>query len=230
MPTKIKSRAKAKPAARKPIHSKPKTRTKAKAAPARARSAPKSAPKQAAKPPRQHAPRPAALPDDEAFELPQTAPASPADYPEKVRFILGVLDDMKAIDVDVYWVNAKTILADYFVICSGSSSTHTSSLADAVYLKCKEHGWPLGRLEGDANPTWKILDYGDVVLHVFLPETRDFYKLEEIWGEGQKSRGAPVDGETVLEHLARSHPRAGSGATSALKRRRSAAKAASTRA
>ena len=76
----------------------------------------------------------------------------------------------------------------------------------------------LGRMEGQDNPSWKILDYGDVVLHVFLPETREFYKLEEIWGEG-RHLVVPDKSEPIIERLL-DHPRAGSGATNALKRRR----------
>lgn len=191
----------------------------------------KSAAKLVTKPKTKARPQPAraAVHDSEIDDVVQTAtltePAAPGEYPEKVRFILEVLDDMKALDVEVYHVVEKTILADYFLVCTGGSSTHTSALADEVYLKCKGKGWPLGRLEGDANPSWKILDYGDVVLHIFLEETRAFYKLEEIWGEGPKSKGAVSSVESQMDRLMRTHPRAGSGATSALKRRRGAARA-----
>jgi ribosome-associated protein len=150
--------------------------------------------------------------------MPQTT-----NYPQKVQFILEVLDDMKSQDVDIYQVVAKTILADYFIICSGSSSTHTRAIADEVHLRCKSQGWMLGRMEGSDNPSWKILDYGDVVLHVFLPDTRSYYKLEEIWGEG-KDPGPEGPTETVFEKLAARartrRPKA--GATAELKKRRSA--------
>lgn len=143
-------------------------------------------------------------------------------YPPKVKFILDVLDDMQAIDVEVYHVVARMVLTDYFIVCSGSSSTHTGALAGEVHKRCKTKGWMLGRLEGDDNPSWKILDYGEVVVHVFLPETRDYYKLEEIWGGG-RPESPPEESAPVFEKILK-HPRAGAGATQALKKRRGTAK------
>ncbi len=227
-----------------PMKSKKPAKPKSTAKPARKRAAPKPPARKSGKAPGAKPaaklvtkPKPKARPqparavvynpeiDDVVGAAALAEPAAPGEYPEKVRFILEVLDNMKALDVEVYHVVEKTILADYFLVCTGGSSTHTSALADEVYLKCKGKGWPLGRLEGDANPSWKILDYGDVVLHIFLEETRAFYKLEEIWGEGPKSKGAVSSVESQMDRLMRTHPRAGSGATSALKRRRGAARA-----
>lgn len=148
--------------------------------------------------------------------------AASTQYPEKVQFILEVLDDLKSLDVDVYHVVGKTILADYFLICSGTSSTHTDAIADEVHLRCKGRGWLLGRMEGHDNPSWKILDYGDVVLHVFLPETRAYYNLEEIWGEGRKEKEEPA--EAVFEKVER--PKRKQGATAQLRKRRTTGAAA----
>ncbi len=143
---------------------------------------------------------------------------TPGEYPEQVQLILQVLDDMKAMDVEVYHVSGKTVITDYFIICSGSSNTHTSSIADEVYLKCKGRGWQLGRMEGHDNPSWKILDYGDCVVHVFLPETRDFYKLEEIWGEARKQANIAEE-DPIIQRL-KPGGKTGPGATAELKKRR----------
>ncbi|NCA97758.1 MAG: ribosome silencing factor [Clostridia bacterium] len=106
-----------------------------------------------------------------------------SDLAQKIKTIL---DDKKAKDIDVIDVSDKTILADYFVIATGTSTTHVKALADEVEYLLKEKDQRLvDHVEGFESSRWILLDYGDVVVHVFHSEERDFYSLEKLW---QQSR------------------------------------------
>ena len=74
---------------------------------------------------------------------------------------------------------------DYFVICNGTTDRMLNALADAVVDDMREQHKEKGRVEGEARGGWLIVDYGDVVLHLFSPDQRDYYKLEELWNEGK---------------------------------------------
>ena len=74
---------------------------------------------------------------------------------------------------------------DYFVICTGTSDRMLDALADAVADKVRETYKVKGRIEGKPSAGWIIVDFGDLIVHLFAPETRDFYKLEELWKEGK---------------------------------------------
>ena len=80
-------------------------------------------------------------------------------------------------------LQAISTIADYFVVCSGNSTTQLRSIADAVEATLKAEGALVLHREGMPESGWLLLDYGDVVVHVFLPETRDFYALERLWGD-----------------------------------------------
>ena len=82
-------------------------------------------------------------------------------------------------------VTDVTVMADYFVIASGTSSTHVKSLAEEVEFRLKEDGTAPLRTEGFHTNNWFILDYGSVIVHVFSPEARDFYDLEHLWADGE---------------------------------------------
>jgi len=99
------------------------------------------------------------------------------------------LDSKKGQDIKVIEVTELTTLADYFVICTGSSSTQINALCDAVEEKLETEGGerPLHR-EGHRGGIWVLLDYGSLVVHVFNSEAREFYSLERLW-----SGGTPVD-------------------------------------
>lgn len=102
---------------------------------------------------------------------------------ELARKIAGVLDEKKGKDVVIVDLKGKTIVADYFVLASAKSTTAVRSLADNVDEKLsKEFGLePRGR---DIDPKWAAVDYGCVILHVFHEETREFFKLERLWDDG----------------------------------------------
>ncbi len=95
-----------------------------------------------------------------------------------------ILDDKKATKVKVLKVRDLTVIADYFVIAGGTSSTHVRSLAEEVEFQLKEEGTAPLRTEGFNTQNWFIIDYGQVIVHVFSPDARDFYDLEHLWADG----------------------------------------------
>ena len=95
---------------------------------------------------------------------------------------VSVLDNKKGIDVSMLEVGSQTVLADYFVLSTGTSNTHVRALADEVEFKLKEElGVEPSHVEGASGNAWTLLDYGCVVIHVFTSQARDFYKLERLW-------------------------------------------------
>ena len=103
------------------------------------------------------------------------------------------LEDKKAKDVKVLKTREQTILADYFVICNGSSAPHIKSLVDEVDRRLDEAGEPLIRREGLRSDIWVLMDFGCVIVHVFTEETRKFYDLEHLWSDA-----APVALDDIL--------------------------------
>lgn len=100
-----------------------------------------------------------------------------------VDLVVEALEDVKAVDVRVVDVRGKTAITDVMVIASGTSDRHVKALADNVVIKAKEAGvQPLG-VEGQNSRDWMLVDLNDVVVHVMLPEVRDFYNLEKLWSQ-----------------------------------------------
>lgn len=104
---------------------------------------------------------------------------------ELAMSLAKLLDDKKATRVKVLRVHDLTVIADYFVIASGTSSTHVKSLAEEAEFRLKEQGVSPLRTEGFQTNNWFILDYGQVIVHVFSPDARDFYDLEHLWADGE---------------------------------------------
>lgn len=95
------------------------------------------------------------------------------------------LDDKKARDVTVLKTAEQTVLADYFVICSGTSAPHVKTLVDEVDRRLSEAGEDLIRREGLRSDIWVLMDFGSVIVHVFTDEARKFYNLERLWSDSQ---------------------------------------------
>ena len=101
---------------------------------------------------------------------------------EKTQLIQEILEDKKAKNIENIDLEGKTILADRFVIATGTSVTHVKALAGEVELMMKNrHDIVPDHTEGYSSGRWVLLDYGDVVVHVFHQEERDFYSLEKLW-------------------------------------------------
>lgn len=95
------------------------------------------------------------------------------------------LDEKKARDVKVLKTTEQTVLADYFVICNGTSSTHIKALVDEVDKQLSEAGEPPMRREGLRSDIWVLMDFGCVIVHVFTDEARMFYNLERLWSDAE---------------------------------------------
>ena len=113
------------------------------------------------------------------------ASAPPPLEPDRLAEEVGELAaDKKAIDILVLDLRGVVGYADFFVICSGGTERQTKAIHDGVHLGLKErHGLLPRRVEGLSEARWILMDYLDVVVHVFTPETRAYYRLEQLWGE-----------------------------------------------
>ena len=99
--------------------------------------------------------------------------------------IVKILDANKAGQLKLLRVNDRTVVTDYFVICTGNSNTHIKSLSGEVEYKLGEKGVkPMG-IDGYDSGLWIVMDYGNVMLHIFNREQRDFFKLEKLWADAE---------------------------------------------
>ena len=95
--------------------------------------------------------------------------------------VLASLDDSKAENIVSIDIQGKSSLADHMVIASGRSHRHVAAVADNVLKALKEAGFGNARVEGLSGADWVLIDAGDVIVHVFRPEVREFYNLEKMW-------------------------------------------------
>ena len=102
---------------------------------------------------------------------------------EVAGFVVSALDSKKAKDINLLRTTEITILADYFVICTAGSTTQLKTLSDEVEKTLKKNGESPLRREGHRSGGWILIDFGCVVVHLFLQEERDFYTLERLWGD-----------------------------------------------
>lgn len=104
---------------------------------------------------------------------------------ETAKSIVKILDAKKAIDISLIETQELTVMSDYFLIASGTSNTHVRSLAEDVEDEMKKLGVEPNHIEGRATG-WILLDYGCVLVHIFQPETREYYNLERLWNDAAK--------------------------------------------
>ncbi len=102
--------------------------------------------------------------------------------------VASILDNKKAGDVKLLKTEEVTVLCDYIVIATGNSTTQVRALSDELEFKLKEQGVKPARIEGYESRSWILLDYYSVIVHIFHPEAREFYKLETLWADAN-----PVD-------------------------------------
>lgn len=103
---------------------------------------------------------------------------------EKAEKIRDILDQKKALDIKVMKVGDLTIVADYFVLANGTSTTQIKSLADEVQYQLEQLSEP-ARLEGKTSD-WLLIDSSDVIVHVFLQEAREHFNLERVWADAEE--------------------------------------------
>lgn len=102
------------------------------------------------------------------------------------ELIVNTLSNKKAREIKLLKTGKVTVLADYFVICSATSTTHIKTLSDEVDKVLSEAGEPPLRREGYRSGGWVLLDFGCVVVHLFLDEVREFYGLERLWADAEE--------------------------------------------
>jgi ribosome-associated protein len=109
------------------------------------------------------------------------------DADETLRVVLACLDDMKAEDTTTIDLTGKSSIGDYMVVASGRSQRHVGAVADNLVKEIEKAGVPRVRVEGMRQADWVLIDAGDVIIHVFRPEVREFYNLEKMWAGGGHS-------------------------------------------
>jgi ribosome-associated protein len=105
--------------------------------------------------------------------------------PERLAAVIAEhASDKKAVDIVALDLRGVAGYTDFFVVCSGNTDRQTKAIHDGIHMGLKkDHGVLPRRVEGISEASWILMDYLDVVVHVFTPETRDFYRLEALWGD-----------------------------------------------
>ena len=101
------------------------------------------------------------------------------------HLVIEILEEKKAEDIILMDLKEVADFTDYFIICNGTSDRMLNSLADAVSEKVKEVYKIIAKREGDPNEGWLLVDLGDIVIHLFSPELREYYQLEKLWQQGK---------------------------------------------
>ncbi|MBR5125386.1 MAG: ribosome silencing factor [Oscillospiraceae bacterium] len=106
--------------------------------------------------------------------------------PKEIAFqVTKALDEKKGMDIKLLKIDRVSSLADYFLICTGTSNTHVKTLCDYAEFVMEEAGETMLGREGHRGNSWELLDYGTIVVHVFTEEARKFYDLERLWADAE---------------------------------------------
>ena len=100
--------------------------------------------------------------------------------------VTKALDEKKGVDIKLLKIDRVSSLADYFLICTGTSNTHVKTLCDFAEYTLEELGEPMLGREGHRGNSWELLDFGSIVVHVFTEEARQFYALERLWADAEQ--------------------------------------------
>ena len=100
--------------------------------------------------------------------------------------VTKALDEKKGNDIKLLKIDKVSSLADYFLICTGTSNTHVRTLCDYAQYTLEQLGEPMLGREGHRGNTWELLDFGSIVVHVFTQEAREFYSLERLWADAEE--------------------------------------------
>ena len=123
-------------------------------------------------------------PETRASSAPAAMLKARPDVEQSLKIILSSLDDMKAEDTTTIDLRGKSSVSDYMIVTTGRSNRHVGAVAENVAKALKESGLTGIHVEGLPNCDWVLIDTGDVVVHVFRPEVREFYNLERLWTQG----------------------------------------------
>ncbi|MDP3898246.1 MAG: ribosome silencing factor [Mesorhizobium sp.] len=113
--------------------------------------------------------------------MPSPVGASGLSAPSAIRDVLASLDDSKAENIVSIDIQGKSSLGDYMVIASGRSNRHVAAVAEQLLRRLKDTGHGDAKVEGLTGADWVLIDAGDIIVHVFRPEVREFYNLEKMW-------------------------------------------------
>lgn len=105
---------------------------------------------------------------------------------EVARIAVQALDSKKGLNIKLLKIDKVSTLADYFLICTGTSNTHVRTLCDYAEYALEQAGEPMLGREGHRGNTWELLDFGCVVIHVFTEDARKFYDLERLWADAEQ--------------------------------------------
>ena len=100
--------------------------------------------------------------------------------------VTKALDEKKGVDIKLLKIDKVSSLADYFLICTGTSNTHVKTLCDHAEYTLEQLGEPMLGREGHRGNSWELLDFGSIVVHVFTQEAREFYSLERLWADAEE--------------------------------------------
>lgn len=103
---------------------------------------------------------------------------------EMARTAYDALEEKKGIDIKIINISQVSVIADYFIIATGNSSNQVSALVDNVEEQMHKKNFPMKQREGGGHSPWVLLDYTDIIVHVFEKESRSFYNLEHLWHDG----------------------------------------------
>ncbi|ADI26012.1 MULTISPECIES: ribosome silencing factor [Geobacillus] len=111
---------------------------------------------------------------------------------EALQLVVRAADDKKAENIVVLNMKGISLVADYFVICHGNSDKQVQAIAREIQDQAEEHGLAVKRVEGFQEAKWVLVDLGDIVVHVFAKEEREYYNLERLWGDAPTEDVAAV--------------------------------------
>ena len=104
---------------------------------------------------------------------------------DMLTIAFNAVDEKKGQNIKVLDLEELTPIADYFILVTGNNSSQISAIQDNVYKKLGENGYKPSRVEGIRNSTWVLMDYNDIIIHIFSPDDREFYNLDHIWKDAK---------------------------------------------
>jgi ribosome-associated protein len=136
--------------------------------------------------------KPAAAPRPRKRTVPAVVVSAPPEDSRMLGIVLAKLDDMKAENPVVIDMRGKSLFSDHMVVASGRSNRHVAACAESVAKGLKDAGAKKVHMEGLSNADWVLIDTGEVIVHIFRPEVREFYNLERLWSQNPDALARPA--------------------------------------